>query len=675
MATSTGTLSSAGIGSGLNVTSLVSQLMATQQQPLLNLQTQQATYQAEISAYGSLAGTLSTLQTDATNLSSSNLYSAYSATASASGFFTSSANATASAGSYGLAITNLAQANKLASNTHSATTSTTVGSGNITFQFGTTTAGIFSPSATQPAQTLTIDSAHNSLAGISAAINSANVGVTASIANDGSGYRLVLTSNNSGAANSLKVSVSDTAGSPAGTSTSLATALTYDPNTAGVHNMTQTVAGKDAVFTLDGMAMTSASNTVTNAIQGVSLTLTQPTTTPLTLTVAANTTLIQSAVQSFVTDYNAAQASIKSLTAYNATTKTAAILTGDSTVMSVQTQLRAILNTPLSTAGGGLNNLADVGITFNKDGTLALNSATLSSVLADPTKNIATLFASVGVPSDPLVKFGTATTAAKGGNYAVNISQMATQGTLTGSAAPVTTTIASGSNDQFNINVNGIAAAITIPAGSYSSTTLAAQVQSQINGAAALSAAGITVSVGYDGSGNMLITSNQYGSASTVTASAAGSNGGFANLFGAPVSAAGLDVAGTIGGASAHGIGQTLTATTGNPAGLTLNITGGATGARGTVAYAAGIGSQLASLLGNMTSISGMIANRTSNLQTRISNIGTKTTQENARLAAIQAQYQKQFSSLDKVMASMSQTSTFLTQQITSLQNNPIVIK
>ncbi len=666
MATSTGTLSSAGIGSGLNVTSLVSQLMATQQQPLLNLQTQQATYQAEISAYGSLAGTLSTLQTDASNLSSANLYSAYTATASASGFFTSSANATASAGSYGLAITNLAQANKLASNTHYASTSTTVGSGTVTFQFGTTTAGsppTFSPSATQGAQTLTIDSAHNSLAGISAAINSANVGVTASVANDGSGYRLVLTSNNSGAANSLKVST-----------TGSLSALSYDP-TAGSNSMTQTVAGKDAMFTLDGMAMTSASNTVTNAIQGVSLTLTQPTTTPLTLTVAANTALIQSAVQSFVTDYNAAQASIKSLTAYNATTKTAAILTGDSTVMSVQTQLRAILNTPLSTAGGGLNNLADVGITFNKDGTLALNTATLGSVLADPSKNIATLFASVGVPSDPLVKFGTATAAAKGGNYALNISQMATQGTLTGSAAPATTTIASGSNDQFNINVNGIAAAITIPAGSYSSTTLAAQVQSQINGVAAFSAAGITVSVGYDGSGNMLITSNQYGSASTVTASAAGSNGGFANLFGAPVSAAGLDVAGTIGGASAHGIGQTLTATTGNPAGLTLNITGGATGSRGTVAYAAGIGSQLASLLGNMTSISGMIANRTSNLQTRISNIGTKTTQENARLAAIQAQYQKQFSSLDKVMASMSQTSTFLTQQITSLQNNPIVIK
>lgn len=666
MATSTGTLSSAGIGSGLNVTSLVSQLMATQQQPLLNLQTQQATYQAEISAYGSLAGTLSTLQTDASNLSSTNLYSAYTATASTSGFFTSSANATASAGSYGLAITNLAQANKLASNTHYASTSTTVGSGTVTFQFGTTTAGsppTFSPSATQGAQTLTIDSAHNSLAGISAAINSANVGVTASIANDGSGYRLVLTSNNSGAANSLKVST-----------TGSLSALSYDP-TAGSNSMTQTVAGKDAMFTLDGMAMTSASNTVTNAIQGVSLTLTQPTTTPLTLTVAANTALIQSAVQSFVTDYNAAQASIKSLTAYNATTKTAAILTGDSTVMSVQTQLRAILNTPLSTAGGGLNNLADVGITFNKDGTLALNTATLGSVLADPSKNIATLFASVGVPSDPLVKFGTATAAAKGGNYALNISQMATQGTLTGSAAPATTTIASGSNDQFNINVNGIAAAITIPAGSYSSTTLAAQVQSQINGVAAFSAAGITVSIGYDGSGNMLITSNQYGSASTVTASAAGSNGGFANLFGAPVSAAGLDVAGTIGGASAHGIGQTLTATTGNPAGLTLNITGGATGSRGTVAYAAGIGSQLASLLGNMTSISGMIANRTSNLQTRISNIGTKTTQENARLAAIQAQYQKQFSSLDKVMASMSQTSTFLTQQITSLQNNPIVIK
>ncbi len=782
---STGTLSSAGIGSGLNVTSLVSQLMATQQQPLVNLQVKQATYQAQISAYGSLQSTLSTLQTDAQNLSAANLYSAYSTTASASGYFTSSANATASAGSYSLAVTNLAQTNKLASTDYASTTSA-IGTGTLTFNFGTynngTTPPSFSTNAAQPSQSVTIGAANNSLTGISAAINAANIGVTSSISYDGSGYRLVLTSNNSGAANALQLGVSN-AGNP-GVGASL-TDFAYDPTQAApVGKMTQTVAAKDAAFTLDGMAMTSASNTVTGAIQGVSLTLAQPTpvSSPVTLTVAANTSLIQSAVQSFVTDYNAAQASIKSLTAYNATTKTASILTGDSTVQSVQTQLRAILNTPLSTAGGGLNNLADVGITFNKDGTLALNTATLASVLADPSKNVSTLFASVGVPTDPLVSFGAATAATQGGNYALNITRAATQGTLAGSSAPGLT-ITTGTNDSFNLNVNGIAAAVTLPAGTYTPTALAAQVQSQINGAAALSSAGVNVSVGYNGTqgsvagsaaagltitagvndalsvmvdgaavsvtlkpgatytaaslaaemqseinaalpagksvavstssggvmtlssdsygaassvnvtggngasnllgaapvtsagtgtGTMLITSTQYGSASTVTA--AEGDGGLSSLLGTPSSTPGLDVAGTIGGQAGVGIGQTLTATTGNAAGLTLTVNGSATGSRGTVAYASGIASQLATLLTNMTSSTGLIADRTNSLQTSITNIGTQTTQVNARLAAIQAQYQQQFSSLDTLMASMSQTSTFLTQQITSLQNNPIKI-
>lgn len=766
-------LSSPGIGSGLNVNSLVSQLMATEQQPLVALQTQQASYQAEISAYGSLQGALSTLQTAVTSLSNASVFSAYSTSASTPGYFTSSADSTASAGSYNLSVNYLAQSQKLVTGAYADTTSA-VGTGIITFQYGTYNSGTdtYSLNAAKPTQTVTIDSAHSSLSGIRDAINAANIGVSASITNDGTGYRLVLTSKDSGAANSLKVSVDNASLS----------ALTYDPTLAGVKNLSQTVAAQNASFTLDGLPMSKASNTITDAIQGVTLTLTQPTVAPVTLNVARDTSSIQSAVQAFVNDYNAAQANINSLSGYNASTNTASILTGDSTLFTIQNQMRTILNTPLSTAGGGLTNLADIGVNFQKDGTLALDTTKLNAVLADPTKNISTLFAAMGVPTDSLVSYGTSTAATQGGNYAVNITRLATQGNLSGSANPGLT-ITTGSNDTLAMVVDGTAATVTLSPGTYTPTALAAQVQSQINGATALSGAGISVAVGYNGtqgnalgsaaagltvtagvndtlnltvdgnavsvtlaagtysastlaaeaqnkinaaltlaapgtslvvsasnSGVMTLTSDSYGATSAVSVtggngvanllgtptstagtgtgtmlikttgygsatSVAATGNGVANLLGTPTSTAGVDVAGTIGGVGATGIGQALTASSGSPAGLTLTIAGTTTGARGTVAFAPGYASQLASALGNMTSTTGLIADRTSGLQTQITNIGNQETQEQARLSAIQASYLAQFTSLDTLIASMNQTSTFLTQQLTSLQNNPIVIK
>lgn len=769
-------LSSPGIGSGLDINTLVSKLMAAEQKPLTDLATKEAKLQAKITAYGSFKGAMSAFQTSVSNLNSASLYAGYSTSASASGFFSSSASTTATAGSYSLQISQLAQSQKLATSAFADTTSA-IGTGSVTFEYGTYNSGtnVFTTNAAKATQTVTIDAAHNSLGGIRDAINAANVGVTASITNDGTGYRLVLSSKDTGDANSLRVSVDNGSLS----------SLTYDPT--GVKNMTQTMAAQNALLTVDGMALSKSSNAISDAISGVTLNLTQTTTAPVTLTVARDTASVVTAVSNFVKAYNDAQSSIKSLTAYNAGNKTAATLTGDATLRTVQNQMRSILTTPISTGGGGLTTMSEIGVSFQKDGTLALNSSKLQAALADPTKDVSTLFAAVGKPTDSLINYTNSTSATKGGSYAVNISRAATQGTLTGSAAPATPPATSytvdGTNNTLNVVVDGTSAAITLTSGTYTATALAAEVQSKINGASALSSLAKSVSVGYSGtqgyasgsaaaglvinggnnvlnvsvdgiavtatltagtytaaslaaevqnrinaalalaspgtslvastspSGKITLTSDTYGATSSVSVTG---GSGVANLLGtatstagtgsatmvikstnygastnvsatgnavatllggAPVSAAGVDVAGTIGGSGATGSGQLLTSTSGDSAGLSLRISGSTTGSRGTVAFAAGYASQLSTALSNILSSTGTIDSRVSGIQASIAAIAKQRDVLSDRLADLEKRYRAQFGALDTLVASMQQTASFLTQQITSLTNNPIVIK
>ena len=214
------------------------------------------------------------------------------------------------------------------------------------------------------------------------------MGVSATIVNDGSGtpYRLVLTSNNSGASNSLKITTS-------GGSGQLGALLDYDP--AGAQNMTQTVAAQDATLNVNGIAITSASNTVANAVQGVTLTLNNKTTTPATLTVAHNTTAISTAVSGFVSAYNALQSQLVSRSAYGNSTTAAGSLAGDGTVRLMQSELQSVFNTPATPASGGtLTYLAQIGVAFQADGTLAVDSTTLNNALTNNFSDVTNLFSS-----------------------------------------------------------------------------------------------------------------------------------------------------------------------------------------------------------------------------------------------------------------------------------------
>lgn len=661
------TITATGTGSGLDINGMVSKLMAVEALPLQQLSVKEAGYQGQITALGSLKGAMGSFQTAMSGMSTAAQFNAVNATPADATVLTATAFSTAAAGSYAVNVTTLAQAQSLEAGGKIDTTSA-IGAGTSTtlnFQFGTIsgtpTNGIypdgsgFTQDTTQAGGTVTIDSTNNSLQGIRDAINKANIGVTASIVNDGSAnpYRLVLTSAKSGATSDMKITVAGDA--------TLQGFLGYDPALAASQHLTQTAAAQNAAFTVNGVSIQSASNTVTTAIPGVTMNLLK-TGSSTTLTVARDTSAVQKAASDFVSAYNALNTTLSSLTAYNAATKTGGPLLGDAAVLGIQSQLRNAMNTPLTGLSGSLTGLGDIGIAFQKDGSLALDSTKLNSAVANNLADITGLFASMGKTTDSLVNFISSTANTKPGNYSVNVSSLATQGKSVGQAAAGLTI--DNTNNSLNLTIDGTLATVTLANNVYANAAaLAAQIQAATNATTAFKSAGIAVSVSADGSGNITITSNRYGSASSVLLAGAGA----ANL-GSQATSVGTDVIGTIGGFSASGSGQMLTGATGSAAeGLQLQITGGSTGDRGTVSFSRGYAYNLNGLMNSMLSSSGPISSETDGINASIKDIGTQRTNLNNRLVGIQAAYLAKFNAMDSLVASMKSTGDFLTQQLANL--------
>jgi flagellar hook-associated protein 2 len=657
-------ISTAGIGSGLDVDTLVSKLMAVETQPLARLSKKEASYQSQLSALGSIKSTLATLQSSAQALSDPSKFLALKATASDSTLYSTSVSSSAVAGGYSVEVQTLAQAHKLKSQAL-ADTATVVGSGTITVQFGTYSGGSFTLNPEKSAKTITIGAGQNTLGGVRDAINAADAGVTASIVNDGTGNRLVISSKDGGVANAMRIAVADSDGNH--TDNTGLSQLAYDASTGGTVNLTETMAAQNATLRIDGMLVSKSSNTVTDAIQGVTLNLTKASPgTTTTLTVARDSASVKSTIDGFVKAYNDASKMLRDASAYNATTKSGAVFQGDATVRDIQNQLRTVLNNALTSPSGGLTRLSDIGITFQKDGSLALDSAKLQKVIDDPSKNIASLFAAVGKPTDSLVSFGAAGSATKPGTYDINITQPATQGKLVGGIAlGGTTVITAGVNDTLEVEIDGRGASIKLGAGNYTPDQLAAELQSKINGSSALISVGSKVTVGQD-AGVLSITSSRYGVDSIVKVT---SSNALADLLGTPdtSNAIGKDVAGTIGNGLATGAGQLLTATSGDANGLRLNVAGATGGNRGSITFNQGFAFQLSQMLTDMLSTTGAIASRTEGINRSVKDLENQATALNTRLELVEKRYRAQFTALDGMIASMTQTSSFLSQQLANL--------
>lgn len=648
-----------GLASGLDINGIITKLMSVEQQPVTALNTKETILQARISAYGSLKGAISTFQNSLAPLNNAATFSARTAIIADSAVASVTASASAAIGKFSVEVQNLAQAQKLKSAVFS-DPAATVGTGTLTIQFGSYSGGSFTLNPDKAAGSVTIDTSHSSLSGVRDAINAANIGASASIVNDGTGYRLVVSSNDSGVANALRITVSDSDTND--TDTSGLSQLAYDATTGGTTNLTETVAALNANAIVDGIAISKASNTFSDVIEGVTINLLKANIgAPTVLSITKNNGSVQAAVEGFVKAYNDLGKNITSLSAYDPQTKKGSVLTGDATLRAIQSQLRSAFNTALSTAGGGLSTLSDIGISFQTDGTLKLDSDKLSTVLNDPTKDISTLFAAVGKPDDSLVHFVSATADTKNGSHSIDITRIATQGNATGNTA-AGLTITAGSNDELNLTVDGTSASITIAAGTYTAVSLAAEIQSKINGATGLATAGIRVAV-TESAGILSITSSRYGSASSVTILGGNAQPG---LLGTQVETTGQDVEGTVNGATATGSGQLLTAT-GEAQGMVIRIEGGATGNRGSVSFARGFADTLSQLTGAMLDSDSLIAQRIDSVNSSIKDIDTRRETLQKRLVLVEQRYRAQFNALDTMISSMNQTSSFLQQQLANL--------
>ncbi|WP_299261786.1 flagellar filament capping protein FliD [uncultured Kushneria sp.] len=360
-------IESLGVGSNLDLTSLLSGLKSAEQEKLAPINSKLSSTNAKLSGFGQLQSSLESFQTASQKLNSAKLYEGFSAKVSGSSL-TATAESTAAAGSYDIKINTLATAQSLATAGRADTTSS-IGTGALTVNVGD--------------KSTAIDITDGSLAGIRDAINNADAGVKASIVNDGSGtpYRLVLNSQTTGAASTMSFSSdnSDLGALFSGT--------------------TETVAASDASLTVNGLAITSSSNTVEEAIQGVTLNLVETTAEGAStkLTVNQDTESVKTAVEDFVKAYNSLADKISSLTKVSGEGDSVkgASLTGNSTVRSVQSTLRDAMSNTVD--GEGMNYLFEAGINFTKDGKLEVgDEKKLDEALANNLDGMKGLFAGDG---------------------------------------------------------------------------------------------------------------------------------------------------------------------------------------------------------------------------------------------------------------------------------------
>jgi flagellar hook-associated protein 2 len=350
--------SSGGLGAGIDVSTLVNAALANQDAELAVLQGEQSTLSAQQTALASFTADVQTLQNATFALTDpAGQLTDVAATSSNSNILTASATAGTPTGTHSVVVTNLATTSSAYSSAV-ATSSTPIAAGTISIQVGT-----------GAASTITVDGTNNTLDGLAQTINNANIGVSASVVNDANGARLAIVSNTSGAPGNLTITAS-----------------------SGLPTFTQAVKGVNANLTVDGIPVSSTSNTVSGAINGVTLNLAaQSPGTAVTLSVGPDVTQQETAINAFVTAYNTVVADLNTQFAISATSNQQGPLATDSTIELAQGQILGAASFA-TTGNGAINSLADLGISVNNDGTLSVNSSQLGAALQSNASAVQSFF-------------------------------------------------------------------------------------------------------------------------------------------------------------------------------------------------------------------------------------------------------------------------------------------
>jgi flagellar hook-associated protein 2 len=471
-----------------------------------------------------------------------------------------------------------------------------------------------------------------------------------------------------------QLGISLTATKANGNTISLGAFSTSNGGTVG--RSRQLAAGSDATIRADGQVVTSSSNTVTNAIGGVTLNLLaaeQGTT--VNVTVARNTSDITSKIQAFVTAYNAIGSFITTNTV-QATTSTssstpstpAGPLANDATIRSMGSSLTNALVGSIPGLTGSYTAASLVGLQHDSNGVLSLNTTTFSAALQTNFNAVKQLFAVTGNPTDSQISFVSAGVAAQPSTtpYAVNITQAATTGAVTGSVWSTYAT--AGAPDTMSVSdiSTGGTGSITLANGDSIDT-----VVQKLNSMFAAQKMHLTAAKTSDG--RLQISTSDYGSAGgfTVGYTPGAGGDGTAALGIAAQSYSGLDVAGTINGAAGTGRGQYLTGASGDASeGIILQYTGTTARSAGTVAVTLGVGGTLDQIASNLAATNtGGVAEEITATQAESDLMASRITDIQARLAAEQATLTQEFVNMETAMAQAQALGSALSAQIGGLQS------
>jgi flagellar hook-associated protein 2 len=666
-------ISSLGGGSGIDTTSLVSQLTQIERAPKeQRLDARQEKLEAEISAYGTLKSALSDFQGVLSPLSNSDTFNARSVAFPETSVITpNSLAAGAQTGSYQIEVMGVAKAQSLVMGNNADPKSPLGATGELSIQFGEWNYSGSDPDQFQvndgrAALNITVD-ASDSLQTLADKINKGDSGAQASVMKVDGQYQLLLSAP-SGASNAMQVTASDGSVGLEGFEYSQASAV------AGTGAL-QTQAASDAVLKINGLEVRRDTNTIDDVIEGFDFTVNKASEGEVvSFSVDADKGVAEQSIRDFVEAYNSFLTTAKNLTGYSKDEDNNTVrgdLATDGTAKSLVSRLRSMVGSEVSSIESGFTALTNLGIRTELDGSLSINEKEFSSAMTNNFDLVGDLFAQKASSTNSFVDVGMGTRIGNTvpGNYQVEITQDPAKGSLTGGSVGALFDSAldtSGGGYSFKISVDGTTSNEITLSGVYSDAeSLRSELQSLINGDEKLKGVNATIDVGFDtDTGQFTFTSREYGSRSEVALSAQTAAMDDLGLgTGSTLTATeGQDVQGTINGIAAFGAGNVLLPELGSDAyGLNLSIRPGAT-AEGefTIGFSRGMGGQLTNLIDQFLARDGAIASREDNIDKQLDRVSTDREDLDRRMEKYESRISAQFLAMERIISSLNSTGSSL---------------
>lgn len=652
-------INSLGAGSGLNSTSLVEQLTDIERMPKQNkIDTRKESYETQLSDFGILRSALSLLQETGNALSNTATFNSKTASFSdSSAFIPVSLSENVPTGNYSFEVLEVARSQSLASGASYASASDTVGKGTLTLDFGSwDDPNTFTANADKEPLVITIDDSNNSLTGLRDAINKADAGVSASIVNDGSGYRLLLTAE-SGQSNQLQITASEEADAAG-----LAAFNFNDSQKA----MDQAQAGQDARLKINGMEVTRSSNDIDDVLPGFRFNLAKPDPgNVVNVSISEDKAGGEQALRDFVDSFNAFLEAVQPAVGFNSETEADGSLKRDPAARAMMAQIRNLIASSMGGLEQDFTSLSSVGIRTQNDGTLKIDETTFQRAFAENYDQVKALFTPQASSNAEGITVSGYRTDAKSGNYDVVITQQPQQGNLTGVAASASLRgdLSDGDTEagafNFQITVNGVKSdVIEVALGDYAShEELAAHLQAQINNDEKLKGAKAAVNVVWQDD-HFEIVSRDFGSKSNVSVVAVGDKAADLGLD-SGTSTSGKDVAGTFNGVAGFGSGQVLLPSLGTDAyGISLIVQPGTTEA--TINFSRGFGAELSKSIDTYLMRNGVLDKSKETLEGKIKDLKDDQTKLDTRMEAYYNRLLAQFMAMENIINGLNSSGSAL---------------